>query len=141
MATLTVEVAEITDRIRNAVKDALDGEVKAELERRIKEKATTEVYSYAATPWAMSRRRGQIGDESNLLAQVGGGGDHFWLTIENITQTQNPASDMEIDIVEEGYANYRQPGPRPFMEKALDELVASGRAEEILLNAISSALL
>ncbi len=141
MATLTVEVAEITDRIRAAVRGALDGEIKTELERKIKEKAETEVYSYAATPQAMIQRRGQIGSETNLLAQVGGEQDHYWLTIENITQTQNPASDKEIDIVEEGYVNYRQPYPRPFMEKALEELVSSGRAEEMLINAVSRVLL
>lgn len=63
-----------------------------------------------------------------------------YVTVTNITPLQGTDYGVpEVVFVEGGYANYHQPGPRPFMEKAGEEF-AAGEGESILqghLDAIS----
>ena len=44
----------------------------------------------------------------------------------------------EVVFVEEGYPEYNMPGPRPFMEKARNQYVDSGKPEQIIQNAINA---
>lgn len=136
--TITLEFERITERVREAVLDALQNEMKTALMKQIEQAAQDVVYSYGASQEAMRTRRGTIGSESVLTSEVGGGGNSYYLRITNIATTQHPASDDESDIVEKGYANYRQPGPRPFMQTAVDKFVDSGEAELILLSVLSA---
>jgi len=136
--TITLEFERVTDRVREAVLDALQNEMRSALMKHIKEEAQDVVYSYGATEWAMASRRGTIGSENVLTSEVGGGGNSYYLRITNIAATQHPAGDDESDIVEQGYANYRQPGPRPFMQTALEKFVDSGEAELTLRSALAS---
>lgn len=136
--TITLEFEKITERVREAVLDALQNEMKTALMKQIEQAAQDVVYSYGASPEAMSTRRGTIGSESVLTSEVGGGGNSYYLRITNIATTQHPASDDEADIVEKGYANYRQPGPRPFMQTAVDKFVDSGEAESILRSVLAA---
>lgn len=66
--------------------------------------------------------------------------DALSATVWNRTQMQGTDYGIpEVEFVEEGYPEYNMPGPRPFMEPARDEFVASGRPEAIIQEAINSA--
>ena len=132
------EAEEVLTKIDLAVMEAVETTMRSGLLNEIQKKALSEVYSYGATGWAQSKRRYTIGDESVMDIVAGGGGGNFYLEITNRAFTQNPSGADEADIVEEGYANYRQPGPRPFMQPALDEYIASGKAEADLNAVLSS---
>ena len=137
-SSITLEFERITEEIREAVLDALQNEMKDALMRQIKQSAEDVVYSYGATAWAMSSRRGKIGSEGVLISEVGGGGNRYYLQITNVSPTQHPAGADESDIVEHGFSNYRQPGPRPFMQKAEEKFVESGEAESILQSVLAA---
>lgn len=137
-STIYLEFERITEKVREAVVDALQNDMKSALMKQIEKSAEEVVYSYGATAWAMASRRGTIGSEAVLTSEVGGGGNSYYLRITNIATTQHPAGDDEADIVEHGYSNYRQPGPRPFMQTALEKFVDSGEAESILRSALSA---
>ena len=136
--TLTLEFDLITEKIQQAVLDALQNDMKVALMKQIEKAAQDVVYSYPATARAMAQRRGTIGSEAVLTSEVGGGGNSYYLRITNNAVTQRPAGDDESDIVEKGYSNYKQPGPRPFMQKALEEFVGSGEAETILKSVLTA---
>lgn len=138
MAILEAEIYGVISEIEAAIQTALGTTMKDGLLREIKKKAEENVYSYSATAWAMSSRRGMIGDLGNMDTEVGGGGGEYFLSITNITQLQHPGGADESDVVEGGWENYRQPGPRPFMQPALDEYVGSGRAEADLNSVLAS---
>lgn len=130
--SLVSDFDEIGVRMEVACMAAIEGGLREGLLKKIKDKAKDNVYSYGATGRAMSQRRGLIGDAGNMEIESGGGGSEFYLRITNITSTQNPASADESDIVEGGWANYNQPGPREFMNPAIDEFIGSGEADSIL---------
>jgi hypothetical protein len=142
VSTLSVNIMsdaeEVFTKIDQAVMEAVETTMRRGLLDEIQSKALSEVYSYGATEWAESKRRYTIGDERVMNIVAGGGGGNFYLEITNNAFTQSPGGADESDIVEEGYANYRQPGPRPFMQPALDEYIASGRAEADLNTVLSS---
>ena len=127
MSVLT-DYNEILENVQRAISDALNGELKSGLLNEIKKKAEENVYSYSASAWAMATRRNQIGAESNMDIEVG----EDFIRITNVTQLQHPGGADESDVVEGGWDNYRQPGPREFMNPALDDFVGSGRADAIL---------
>lgn len=130
--TLLLDFDNITQEINAACIEAINGGLRDGLLRKIKEKAEQNVYSYGASGWAMSSRRGMIGDIGNMEIESGGGGGQFFLRVTNVTQLQHPGGADESDVVEGGWSNYRQPGPREFMNPALDEFVGSGEADSIL---------
>lgn len=131
-SSLSLEIDRLTEKIQWAILDAVENDLKDGLLRKIEESAEKNVYSYAASPKAMATRRGTIGSAEVMTTEAGGGGLEFYLRITNNAYTQHPANDDEADIVEEGNTDYRQPYPRPFMQKALDEFIGSGEAEAIL---------
>lgn len=132
LRSISLLTSEITDRLDIALMDAVEHDLRDALIRKIEQSAEDIVYTYPASERATRTRRGTIGKKMNLEATAGGGEGHFWLAIKNTAFTQNPAPDDESDIVEEGYATYKQPGPRPFMQNALDDFLDSGEAERIL---------
>lgn len=114
--------------LQGAVTEALAGPLQDGLKQEIRKQAKARVYSYKGG----GVRRGEIGGESNLDGQVSG----LTLTIRNITQPQGyGAREKEVNFVEMGLTNYRQPFPRPFMDEALAEY-AHGQAPEDLANAL-----
>ena len=126
------------EAIGSAVSYALSNPMQEALLREIKEKAKENVYeAYTPTEWAMSTRRGHLGDRPNLEVEFGGSGDQQYLRITNMTTLQH-ASTAETSVVETGNASFRQPFPRPFMDEALDEYVGSGRAESDLKSVLAS---
>lgn len=130
--SISIFVRELTDKVDFALMDAVQNDLKEALLKKVEQFAESEVYSYGATPRAMSSRRYTIGSKDIMDTAAGGGEGHFWLRITNKAYTQNPAGADESDIVEKGYSGYRQPYPRPFMEKALEDFVNSGEADRIL---------
>lgn len=136
--SLISDFDEIVTQIDIACMTALNGGLQAGLLRKIKEKAEENVYSYGATAWAMSSRRGLIADKNNMVIETGGGGGKYYLRITNATQLQHPGGADESDVVEGGWENFRQPGPRPFMQVALDDFVGSGEADSILKEYLAS---
>lgn len=66
--------------------------------------------------------------------------DALSVTVWNRTRMQGADYGIpEVDFVEEGLPNYNMPGPRPFMEPARDEYVASGEPDMIIQAAINAA--
>lgn len=117
----------------NLIKTSIDGAVQSALptlaeglKRKIAQKATENVYSYGATGSAMAKRRYTIGSDGNLQSEIG----TAQVTIVN-TSTMQGGMGHEVEMVEEGWSEFRQPGPRPFMDDALDEFVA-GEGQETL---------
>ena len=66
--------------------------------------------------------------------------DALSVTVWNRTRMQGTDYGVpEVDFVEEGLPEYNMPGPRPFMEKARDKYVESGRADNILQGVLDAA--
>lgn len=62
------------------------------------------------------------------------------VTVWNRTQMQGTDYGIpEVDFVEAGLEEYNMPGPRPFMEPARDEYVASGKPDQIIQAALDAA--
>ena len=85
----------------------------------------------------MSSRRksdGGLGDRGNLSARVEAG--HV-LIVEDVAPLQGTDYGIALsDVVEHGLGNYRQPGPRPFLNRSETEAISSGRAVIALLSGL-----
>ena len=130
MSFVSQFITEIRPQIDRAVATALP-DLAQGLKKKIKEKAQSEVYSYDATPSAMAKRRGTIGEPSGIAAHYG----EYSVELVN-ERTMQGGMGHEVEMVEEGWENFRQPGPRPFMDEALNEYVDSGEAGQALVNAL-----
>ena len=123
--------------IRPRIDAAVDGAMQRigdGLAEEIGRQATERVYAYPATAWAMSRRRYAIGGKENMNVLPG----HYEVQVTNETVMQGGIPN-EATMVEEGWANYRQPGPRPFMDEARDAYVDSGKGDRELAEALRAA--
>ena len=132
MSFVSQYLLEVKPQIERAIDNALP-DLAQGLKQKIEEKARQNVYSYPATASAMAKRRGMLGGAANISMHMG----DKELTLINETTLQH-ASAKETQIVEEGWGNYRQPGPRPFMDEARDEYVDSGEADATLANVLRS---
>lgn len=66
--------------------------------------------------------------------------DALSVTVWNRTRMQGTDYGIpEVEFVEEGYPEYNMPGPRPFMEKARDQYVDSGRADQVIQGVLNAA--
>ena len=66
--------------------------------------------------------------------------DALSVTVWNRTQMQGTDYGVpEVDFVEGGYPEYNMPGPRPFMEPARDDFVASGEPDAIIQSSLNAA--
>lgn len=132
MSFVSQYLLEVKPQIERAIDNALPSLAQG-LKQKIEEKARTEVYSYPATASAMAKRRGTIGSAANISMHMG----ERQVTLVNESTMQH-GGGAETQMVEEGWANYRQPGPRPFMDEARDEYVDSGEADATLANVLKS---
>lgn len=87
-----------------------------------------------------------LGGASNSRPKLFGNGDytifHDALSVTVWNRTVMQGTDYgtpEVDFVEGGYPEYNMPGPRPFMEKARDQYVDSGRADNIIQGVLNAA--
>ena len=66
--------------------------------------------------------------------------DALSVTVWNRTRMQGTDyGTPEVDFVEGGYPEYNMPGPRPFMEKARDQYVESGRPDQVIQGVLVAA--
>lgn len=128
------EYAPIQRQLLSAVADALPM-LAMELESEVATAAEKYVYSYPATEAAMATRRGELGEIYNFLEEYG----EDYVSVTNITEMQGTDYGVqEVDFVEQGLSNYKQPYPREFMEKALEEYIGSGKADATLRSVLAS---
>lgn len=119
----------------NSIVSSCLPEIARGLQDEIYESTFKNVYSYDATDRAMESRRYMLGDRDNLLTEIG---DNE-ITITNKTVLQSGRGVEETPVVEEGMDYYRQPGPRPFMDDALEAYISSGAGDAILAEALRAA--
>ena len=135
----------LLEKVRAAVKDALENEVAGEVKDIMQDQTDLQVYSYDASPMAMATRRvddGGLGDKRNMVADVvrlgsvpvGGRSSEYELTVENVAPFQSPTGGSKAlsDVVEEGLKEYRQPCPRPFVSGTEKQAVNTGAAYRAL---------
>ena len=122
------EYTPIKQEILSAVAEALP-QLALELEKEVQKTAEEVVYSYGASEEAMATRRYDLGESFNFEEYYG----DDYVSITNITEMQGTDYGVsEVDFVEQGLSEYRQPYPREFMEKALIEYITSGDADATL---------
>lgn len=128
MSLLGDYLGEIKDKIEQGVDSFLESEASPRLKEIIRDETQwSVVYSYPASQRAMQSRRYGIGDPDEMASWV----SEHELVIENHVHLQG-GEPGETDIVQEGYGNYRQPYPRPFMDAALNKYISTGEADESL---------
>lgn len=87
---------------------------------------------------------GEISGSSSRPMLFGHGNYYQWndalsVTVMNVTPMQGTDyGTPEVEFVEGGYPEYHMPGPRPFMEKARDQYVDSGKPDQIIQNALNA---
>lgn len=132
MAGLMAEYQRVMAQVMDAVQVALGGPIREGLMREIAKYAEMNVYSYAAAPYFMAKRRYSLSDIGKYEKTVG----DLSLTIDGSGIALAYGVGGEIDIVETG-AGWHQPGARPYMNEALENYVASGEADRALAQALS----
>lgn len=107
----------IEPEIKTAVAGALPG-MADKLCDWIYRMSWDKVYSYPAGSKCAEERRHRIGAKENLEVTIGTN----TIAVKNITEMQFEEGPPEVEVVEEGMEEYRNdfPGPRPFMQPALD---------------------
>ena len=118
--------------IISAVQTALGGPIRLGLEAEIAKYAEQNVYSYQASPYFMQKRRYSLDNKANYDVTVG----DLYITIDGSGIALQRGDPGEIDIVEQG-AGWHQPGPRPYMDEALQNYIASGEADRALASALA----
>ena len=128
---------ELLHKVEQAVDDTLANEAAETVKDIMEEKLDSVVYSYAATPEAMSKRRmanGGLLARANMISRVE---DEHTLVVENVAPLQgSPAGRALSDVVNDGDANYKQPRARQFVQSTEQEAAASGRVLSELLNGL-----
>ena len=130
MSFVSQYLTEVKPTIDRAVDNTLF-DLAAGLKDRIKRNAQDKVYSYGATASAMAKRRYTIGAAGNISVHTG----EYEVTLIN-ESTMQGGDGHETEMVEEGWSNFRQPGPRPFMDEAMNDYIDSGEAETTLANGL-----
>ena len=127
MAGLKEEFDAAMEQVRSAVQLALGGPIRDGLEAEIAKYAEQNVYSYEAAPYFMEKRRYSLDNKANYDVTVG----DLYITIDGSGISLQYGTPVEIDIVEQG-AGWHQPYPRPYMNEALENYIASGEADKAL---------
>lgn len=127
MAGLKEEFDAAMEQVRSAVQLALGGPIREGLEAEIAKYAEQNVYSYEAAPYFMEKRRYSLDNKANYDVTVG----DLYITIDGSGISLAYGTPGEIDIVEQG-AGWHQPYPRPYMNEALENYIASGEADKAL---------
>lgn len=125
--TLQGEYDAAMAQVISAVQLALGGPIREGLEAEIAKYAEQNVYSYDAAPYFKEQRRYSLDNKANYDVTVG----DLSITIDGSGISLAYGTPGEIDIVEKG-AGWHQPYPRPYMNEALENYVASGEADRAL---------
>ena len=128
---LSAEYDSVMNEVIAAVQSALGGPIREGLIREIAKYAEQNVYSYDAAPYFMEKRRYSLSDISQYDKTVG----DLSLTIDGSGIALQYGTPGEVDIVEQA-AGWHQPYPRPYMNEALENYIASGEADRALATAL-----
>lgn len=131
MSGLEDEYDAVMREVISAVQLALGGPIREGLEAEISKYAERNVYSYQAAPYFMEKRRYSLDNKASYDVTVG----DLYITIDGSGISLQNGVPGEIDIVEQG-AGWHQPGPRPYMDEALQNYIASGEADRALASAL-----
>lgn len=129
--TLQGEYDAVMSEVIAAVQTALGGPIREGLEAEIAKYAEQNVYSYNAAPYFMAKRRYSLDNKASYEVTVG----DLYISIDGSGISLQRGDPNEIDIVESG-SGYNQPYPRPYMDEALKNYIASGEADRALATAL-----
>lgn len=132
--TLQGEYDAVMAEVMAAVQSALAGPIREGLEAEIARYAEKNVYSYPAAPYFMAKRRYSLNNRARYDVTVG----DLYITVDGSGIALQRGDPNEIDIVESG-SGYQQPYPRPYMEEALHNYIASGEADRALAYALAGS--
>lgn len=131
MSVLSEEYERLRNEALAAIQSALAGPIREGLEAEVAKYAEQNVYSYQAAPFFMAKRRYTLDDKGSYNVTVG----NLYITIDGSEISMQNGVGGEVNIVEQG-AGWHQPGPRPYMNEALENYVASGEADRALAEAL-----
>lgn len=128
------ELDAVMGEVISAVQLALGGPIREGLEAEIAKYAERNVYSYPAAPYFKAKRRGSLENKGEYDVTVG----DLSITIDGSGIALQYGVGGEVDIVEQG-AGWQQPGPRPYMNEALQNYIASGEADRALATVLQGS--
>lgn len=129
---LSAEFDNIMGQVTAAVQSALAGPIREGLEAEVAKYAEQNVYSYPAAPYFMAKRRYSLDNKGQYDVTI----TDMSITIDGSEISFQDGTPGEIDIVEKG-AGRQQPYPRPYMDEALQNYIASGEADRALATALA----
>lgn len=130
---LISEYENLMGQVMSAVQSALAGPIREGLEAEVSKYALSNVYSYDAAPYFKEKRRFSLAlVQSNYDVSI----TDMSITIDGSGIALQYGVGGEVDIVEKG-AGWHQPGPRPYMDEALQNYIASGQADMALATALA----
>ena len=123
--SLLSEFKEYNELLNEALANVMQTRVVDETKREIVKEASSLSYSIGS--------RGTLYDEENYHETYSRSGDTHTIVVEGSHIFQGAKWGNYLStVVNEGWSNWRQPGPRPYMDRAqkimeekLDEIVAS----------------
>lgn len=131
--SLLTEFQEYEDKLNAAVADIMQTTVVEQTKAEIKKQAESTVYEYGAKN--ADRRRGSLMDEDKYDKTYSRDGNVHQVVITGHHTFQGAQwGDYLSSVVEEGWSNWNQPGPRPYMrrtEEIMQEKVADMVASEL----------
>ena len=129
--SLLTEFQEYKDKLNAAVADIMQTTVVKQAKEEISKQADAVVYSYGSS----GMRRYSLKEEENYHETYSRQGDVHQVVIEGSHTFQGaPWGGYLSTVVEEGWSNWNQPGPRPYMkrtEEIMQEKVADIVASEV----------
>lgn len=108
------EFEDYKGRLNDAIAEIMTGEVSKEIRKEIETQANALVYSVA-----QEKARGSLRDADNYYDMYYRNGDIHTLEVEASHTFQGaPWGNYLSTVVERGWSNWNQPGPRPYMKTA-----------------------
>ena len=108
------EFEEYKGRLNDAIAEVMKGQVSKEVRKEIETQANALVYSNATSDY-----RGSLRDPDNYYDMYYRNGDIHTLEVEASHTFQGaPWGNYLSTVVERGWSNWNQPGPRPYMKTA-----------------------
>lgn len=133
VSILLPDYERVIGEVKSAVQSALAGPIREGLEAEIAKYALQNVYRYDAAPYFKAKRRFSL---SQVQANYDVSISDMSLTIDGSGIALQYGVGGEVDIVEKG-AGWHQPRPRPYMDEALQNYIASGQADQALATALA----
>lgn len=131
--SLLSEFEEYNQRLNAAIADIMKTTVSDETRNEIEKQADAVVYSYGTS----GERRGSLKDPANYKDTYYQSGDTHTLEVEASHTFQGaPWGNYLSTVVEQGWSNWNQPGPRPYM--SMTEKIMQEKVGDIVTKALST---